>query len=335
MHRTRILVLPILLLLAASGFAREEGSFDRTLKVTGPVELEVTTGSGDITVRTGPAGTVSVHAILRAGQDWSGWFGSSSAAERIKAIQANPPIEQNGNSIRIGRFRDEHMDRNVSISYELITPADTRLRSRTGSGGQTVTGLRGPADVGTGSGNIRITDIASDVRASSGSGGIEANNIAGSLRARTGSGSITGGHIGSGSSVETRAKYQGKELPLVPSSASSGTSGADLDFETGSGSIRLDNLRGALRARAGSGRIELDGQPSGDWNVSTGSGGITVRLPAQTAFNIYARTTSGSITVDHPVTSQGTMTRHEVRGTVRGGGFHLDIHTGSGSIHVE
>lgn len=335
MPRNRILLALAVLLTALPLLAAEEGSFDRTLKVNGPVELEVTTGSGNITVHTGGADSVSVHAIMRA-SDWGGWLGGSrSAAERIKAIQANPPLEQNGNSIRIGHFADQDLQRNISISYELITPPDTRLRARTGSGGQNITGVRGPADVGTGSGNVRISDISSDVRASTGSGSIDLNNIAGSLRAHTGSGSISGSRIGGGSSVETRAKYQGQKLPLASSNTSRSTSSSDLDFETGSGSIRVDDLRGALHARAGSGRIELGGQPTGDWNIATGSGSITVHLPAQAAFNIYARTSSGAITVDHPVTSQGTIARHEVRGTVRGGGFHLDIHTGSGNIRVE
>lgn len=337
MQRNRIvLIFAVVLLASLPLLAREEGTFDRTLKVTGPVELEVTTGSGHINVRTGAADTVSVHAIVQA-SDWGGWFGGSSAADRIKAILANPPIEQSGNSIRIGHFADQELQRNISIGYELVVPPDTRLRARTGSGGQNISGVRGPADVSTGSGNIRIADIASDVRASTGSGGIEANNIAGSLRAHTGSGSITGSRIGGGSSVETRAKYQGQNLPLASggSTSSSGASGSDLEFQTGSGSIRVDNARGAVRARTGSGRIELDGQPSGDWNVNTGSGSITVHLPANAAFNIYAHTSSGSITVDHPVTTQGAIARHEVRGTVRGGGFHLDIHTGSGNIRVE
>lgn len=38
--------------LSACAYAAE-GSFERTLTVTGPVELTVTTGSGSITVRTG------------------------------------------------------------------------------------------------------------------------------------------------------------------------------------------------------------------------------------------------------------------------------------------
>jgi DUF4097 and DUF4098 domain-containing protein YvlB len=113
------------------------------------------------------------------------------------------------------------------------------------------------------------------------------------------------------------------------------SSAADLDFQTGSGSIRVNDVRGALRAHTGSGTIELEGQPAGDWNMSTGSGGITVRLPAQAAFYLNAHTSSGSIHTDREVVMQGTVGRHDLRGTVNGGGFHLDLRTGSGSIRIE
>ena len=45
-------------MMAASlaGFASEIGSFDRSFSVSGPVDLEVLTKSGDITVRNGAAG---------------------------------------------------------------------------------------------------------------------------------------------------------------------------------------------------------------------------------------------------------------------------------------
>jgi hypothetical protein len=49
--------------------------------------------------------------------------------------------------------------RNISISYELVVPADTRLRSRTGSGNQNAVGLRGSVDLQTGSGNVVFSNI--------------------------------------------------------------------------------------------------------------------------------------------------------------------------------
>ena len=42
-------------------FARVEGQFDRTLTVSGAVNLDLTTGSGDVTIKTGGANQVVVH----------------------------------------------------------------------------------------------------------------------------------------------------------------------------------------------------------------------------------------------------------------------------------
>jgi hypothetical protein len=45
-------------------------------------------------------------------------------------FQGNPPVEQNGNAILIGQVYDPFLRQQVSISYELTVPADTRIRSR-------------------------------------------------------------------------------------------------------------------------------------------------------------------------------------------------------------
>ena len=49
--------------------ARTEGQFDRTLSVSGAVSLDVTTGSGDITVKTGSSNQVVIHGRIH-GNDW-------------------------------------------------------------------------------------------------------------------------------------------------------------------------------------------------------------------------------------------------------------------------
>jgi DUF4097 and DUF4098 domain-containing protein YvlB len=146
------------------------------------------------------------------------------------------------------------------------------------------------------------------------------------VSAHTGSGSIHGERLGAATSAP----------PAPGANSFAETAGAgDFDFQTGSGSIHINDLRGAVRAHTGSGRIELDGQPTGDWRLGTGSGGITVRLPPQAAFELNAHTSSGSIHTDRQITIQGTTGRHDIRGTVNGGGIHLDLSTGSGSINID
>ena len=189
----------------------EEATFDRTLNVSGPVDLEVVTGSGSITVRSGAAGTIRVHGTLRAGFCF-GICGGGDPEADMKAIVANPPIEQSGNTVRIGHLGESQRHNNISISYELVVPADTKLLSKTGSGHQEISGVAGPAEVTSGSGSLRLEDIAGQVRANTGSGSITVNRLRGSVRAHTGSGSIRG----EGGDAESPAKsrpVQGKEVP--------------------------------------------------------------------------------------------------------------------------
>ncbi|MFQ5926253.1 MAG: DUF4097 domain-containing protein [Terriglobia bacterium] len=315
-------VLPAATGLAAGPFAAE-GSFERTLKVTGAVDLEVTTGSGHITVRTGDASSVQVRGTIKARRGWFG--GGRSAEEKVRSLEANPPIEQDGNVIRIGRIEERALRRNVSISYDLVVPVETRLRAHTGSGSQTIEDIRGPVQAETGSGSLTISHIGDEVRADTGSGDIELDSVNGSVRAHTGSGSIRGTGIAGALWADTGSGSVRVEL----------TAAGDIEVETGSGSVEVRGVRGALRVSTGSGRIRVEGEPTGDWKLGAGSGSITVRLPSEAAFDFYARTGSGRIYTEHPITVRGSIGRRELRGQVRGGGFRLEMRTGSGNIRIE
>ena len=85
---------------------RADGSFERTLTVAERPDIEIESGSGGIEVRQGGAGRVEVRGRVRAA-DWGWRRGRYSAEERIKRIEANPPIAQTGNVVRIGRIDDE------------------------------------------------------------------------------------------------------------------------------------------------------------------------------------------------------------------------------------
>lgn len=166
MHN-RILLSVIVFLaltLAMPAFAESRGQFERTLKVTGAPDVEVNTGSGDITVRTGDTSTVHVIGHIHA-SSVSDWFGGgASSDEKIKRLEANPPIEQTGNIIRIGRIEDPSLRRNISISYEVTVPASSNLRANTGSGNAQVDGLTAPVKVSTGSGDVTLRNISAEVR---------------------------------------------------------------------------------------------------------------------------------------------------------------------------
>src|SRR5215475_12679435 len=304
--------------------AASTGHFERTLQVSGSVDLEVTSGSGNITVHQGGAGSVAISARIHASS--TSWlFGSGNVEERIRQIEKNPPIEQQGNSIRLGRFEDREITRNISIDYDVTVPASTRVTAQTGSGDQSITGVQLAVNAKAGSGNINVENLGGEAHVSTGSGDVKASSVKGSVVANAGSGNITARDLGGEVFVNT-----GSGNVEVHQSAA-----GDVKAETGSGNIRLYGIKGGLRASAGSGDIHAEGEATHDWRVGAGSGNVTLRLPSNASFNLDARTSSGSLHVKPAVTMQGSFSKNHIQGKVGNGGVILDVHTGSGDIEID
>lgn len=312
-------------LTALPARAASEGYFQRTLTVTGPVNLEITTGSGSIDVRVGSSNQVQVTGRIRVA-NWGLFSNTSDDVEaRIKRIEANPPVLQSGSDIRIGHLDDPDLRRDISVSYEVAVPAQTRLQAHTGSGSQQIDGIQGPVEVGAGSGSIQASDIGGTLRAETGSGSIKVGHVKGNVHAKAGSGSIEAIDVAGGFDGSTGSGHVTVEQ----------SSPGAVRVDTGSGGMELRGLHGSLEAKAGSGSIRAEGNPTGAWTVHTGSGGIRLRFPSDAAFDLYAHTGSGSLSVNAPVTTQGSLGRKEIRGQVHGGGVSVEAETGSGSIQIE
>ena len=300
------------------------GHFERTLQVNGQVELEVMSGSGNITVHQGGNSSVYVSAKIHAGSG-SWLLGGGNVEDRIHRIEQNPPIIQNGNSVTIGKIDDRELTRNISIDYDVTVPAQTRSNLHSGSGDVSISGLQLAAIAKTGSGNVTAEHVGAELRVSTGSGDLRITSIKGVLYCDTGSGNIHADDIGGDVFAHT-----GSGNVEVRQSA-----GGSVKAEAGSGNIKLYGVKGGLRASAGSGDIHAEGEPTSDWQLSAGSGNITLKVPSQASFNIDARTSSGSLKVNHPVTMQGSLSHNHIQGKVGNGGVLLDVHTGSGDIQVD
>jgi DUF4097 and DUF4098 domain-containing protein YvlB len=305
--------------------AGAEGTFSRTLSVNGPVDLDVQTGSGDIQIRTGAPGTVEVRGRVRCWNIWSG----ISAEERVRRVEADPPVEQSGNVIRLGGPRGVWAWDAVSVAFDVIVPPDARVRTRSGSGNQIVGSVRGPVESSAGSGDIRIGPTVGNVRVSTGSGRIELEGSGGSVLARAGSGSIRAMAVSG--DIEVHA---GSGRVFVAQTAPVRTAVTTTAVTTGSGDITVSDARGSLRLHAASGDVAVDGEPAGSWNVTAASGNVTIRVPANAAFDLDAQSASGRIDSEHPVTLVGSVSRRELHGRVRGGGPRIALSTASGAIRI-
>jgi DUF4097 and DUF4098 domain-containing protein YvlB len=327
-NRDKILLTVVGLITAAILLSNVDGvlakdaqaQFDRNFSVSGPVELNVENSSGSVHVTRGNSGAVVIHAEIRTNH-WM--FGGGGSEGDVKEIAANPPVKQEGNTIRITKPGDY---RHVSIEYDIQVPEQTVVESSTGSGSQSVEMVKGPVTVSTGSGSVKVREIASHIQAESGSGSIEVNDIQGPAEVKTGSGSITAEGIAGGFKGETGSGHL--ELRV--------TAPGDVYATTGSGHLELNGVDGKLYAHSGSGHIEVTGKPSRDWELHAGSGGVDVHVPNDAGFDVDAHAGSGSVNVAGPITMESNASdHHEVRGKVRGGGPNLEVTTGSGSISID
>lgn len=288
-----------------------QGSFERTLQVSGPVNLEVLTHSGDVTVRAGASGSVQIRGKIYVSDRWRILpgleIGGGGRKDAVHDIEQNPPIRQNGNDIHID-YVNVH---DISVDYEITVPVDTAIRTHSGSGDQTLEGTHGNVDVETGSGDVRLSSLTGEIRLRTGSGNIRGRAVTGAVRGGAGSGDIEIEEGGPG----------------------------DIDLHTGSGNINVRGIQGAFHGEAGSGDITAEGTQSGTWEIRTGSGNVRVRLPDNSAFEADISTSSGTIDVNSPIemTVQGRVqeTRKQIHGKVHGGGPLLSVRTGSGDIHIE
>lgn len=128
----------------------------------------------------------------------------------------------------------------------------------------------------------------------------------------------------------------------------------ECDVSTGDGRVILEDMSGRLRARTGDGQVTASGRfealdlSTGDgrvtatalpgskltqgWNLETGDGAVTIRIPHDLNALLDARTKDGRINVDLPISVSGRLSGRQLVGELNGGGPPLRIRTGDGSI---
>ncbi len=261
----------ILTTLVSLTVAAHAADFERTISVSAPPDLYVSTGSGHVHIYPGSDNQIHIKAHLS-----SGWGAGPDIDQRIKHIEENPPITQSGNAVHIGEVdaADRRIYNNITIDYEIAAPKSSALNLHTGSGDIEVDNLGRFLKAQTGSGNVRAHGIAGPAELSTGSGDIELEDTApGDIKAATGSGSVR----------------------------IHGLDGA-LNARTGSGDIEADGaLAGSSRLTSGSGNLRLHIGSNAHFNVdaSTGSGDIHVAgAPAAEHHHLSAPVNGGGPTLE-------------------------------------
>jgi lia operon protein LiaG len=208
----------------------------------------------------------------------------------------------------------------------VIVPKGKAVFLRHGMGETTIDNVDGRLDVSVAASRVRATHVRGALTLDTGSGGVELTDMTGDLVLESGSGGavldgVRGGKvnldIGSGS-------LRGCAIDVH-----------ELAADVGSGGIRLSGVKTRrlhLEAGSGGSDVELLG-PVEDVQVEAGSGGVTLRLPANLGATVDIETGSGGIDTDFEVKVQ-RMERHALRGTVGDGRGRVKIEAGSGTVRL-
>jgi Putative adhesin len=283
----------------------------------GPVELDLTTGGGSITVRLvdEPGVHVEIRQDTVGGSPWaqgvtnlmswvstqfpqfSGQFGeavpegSSAGAEAVRQTRVDFTAGR-----LVVRTPKELQLRNVPIAVSVQAPAGSHVEAASGAGHVNVSGRAGRITVHTGSGRITTDQAEGSAKIETGSGTVRLGPMTAGLRAKTGTADIEVSALSAASTVVT-----------------------------GSGDVWLGAVTADVLARTGSGRVTIANAASGELELHTGSGAIHVGVRKGSPAEVDLSSGSGEARSELHLTNSPPESKPPLR--IRG-------RTGSGSALV-
>lgn len=274
----RVAGLAGLALVALVASPARGDEWTRQYPVKGRPDVHVKADDASVRIETGAASQVDARVTTK------GW--------RIGPGEVTVTESQAGDRVDIEVRRPQGSGfgmNNRSIEIVLSMPKEADLAVSTGDGSITVQPVIGKVDLSTGDGSISAEGLQGEVRLHSGDGSIRASGLAGRLKADTGDGSMTvrgrfdvldlrtgDGSINAtaeaGSRVEAAWSLRSGDGSItlgLPEGL-----GAELDAQTGDGSISLDKslgVAGTIREHSVRGPLGPGGPPL---QIYTGDGSI-------------------------------------------------------------
>jgi lia operon protein LiaG len=208
----------------------------------------------------------------------------------------------------------------------VTVPQGKQIRLHLAAGDLTVSNVTGDVSVSVSAANVTTTSTKGSLTLDTGSGEVSVTDAQGDLKLDSGSGSVT------------LARIRGQRLSVDAGSGSMHGDGIDatrIDLDLGSGGARLRNVTATdIKLDTGSGSTELDlASDIRLLDIDSGSGGVTLLIPATLGAKIDIDAGSGGIDMGVPV----TVTRWEkdhVTGTIGDGQGMIRIDAGSGGVHL-
>ncbi|MYK87289.1 MAG: DUF4097 domain-containing protein [Acidobacteria bacterium] len=222
------------------------------------------------------------------------------AANRERLEEIEIAIDQSGDRVRVAARRRDADGLRVTLSL-----------GSNWRGARLIASVPHESNlhVRTDDGRITVTDVSGTIEVSTDDGRIRGAGLRGSVRARTDDGSV--------------------RLQEID---------GDVAVHSEDGSIHVSGVLAGLDASTEDGRIVIGAAPgsvmSGDWDLQTEDGRVSVDLPDDFSALLDLATGDGRIRVDDRFGGNAGRGAEALRRVIGGGGFALRIRTDDGSIRV-
>ncbi len=282
-----------------------EEKFAKTLNLVRDGKVIISNMSGNIEVKTWNKAQVQIDA-LKVSRSTT----LAKAKENIAKVKIT--ITKENSTLRIKTERPKGPNRNLSVSiyYTLMIPADASLNASTMSGNVICEDISGDLKAKTMSGDVIVTGAKNGANCSTMSGNVEVDNVIGDVKLHSVSGNVLANEIK-----------------------------GSVDADTISGNVVLTNITDAdeIEASALSGKVKYEGDLASDgyYHLKSHSGRVELIVPSSAAFDLEARTFSGSINSDFDITVRGKIGKRSLSGSVNGGGAEVELKAFSGNIYLK
>jgi DUF4097 and DUF4098 domain-containing protein YvlB len=274
----RVAGLAGLALVALVASPARSDDWSRQYSLKGRPDVHVEADDASVRIETGAGAMIEARVTTKGWRIGPGevTITESQTGDRVDIEVRRPKGVHSGmgnRSIEVVLRMPKEADLEVSTGDGSINvqPVAGRVTLATGDGSITADGLQGEVRLHTGDGSIRATGLSGRLKADTGDGSMNVRGRFDVLDLRTGDGSITAA-AEAGSRVEAAWSLRSGDGSVTLHIAEG--LGADLDAQTGDGSISIDRslgVSGTIREHSVRGPLGPGGPPL---QIYTGDGSI-------------------------------------------------------------
>jgi DUF4097 and DUF4098 domain-containing protein YvlB len=253
---------------------RHEDSLIKSIAGISSVDLELRNANGVVEIAGHDANELAIHVRIRVYSASSGRIESC-----VRAVEAGILVE--GERVRI-EVPEELQRSHARVDYQLRLPRASRAAVRVANGSVRVAGIDGPVQLDAVNGAVEAERISHEVEMHTVNGRIELAEIGAKATLTTQNGSIRARRVAGPLSVRTL-----------------------------NGRIQVAEAGGTLEAQSVNGAIQYEGPVTRDFEISTTNGGIKLRLPADSLFELDAKSEAGHVSSEFSVSEAEPQTAED------------------------